>query len=215
MMTDPAPASSIETAQVQLAEVFLYLENRPVAPELLALKLGVSEAEVVALMTDLDTRLRERASGLRIKLTERGYALRPLDDLRGALQASYQRSATIRLSRGALSTLAIIAWRQPITRADVNELRGVDASGAISTLVKTDLIRVVGRKEGLGRPSLYGTTERFLELFRLNSLDELPGLDELQRMMFAGGEETEDIAAEDAQPSLLDPAEDPKGSWSN
>ena len=84
-----------------------------------------------------------------------------------------------RLSAAALETLAIIAYRQPIGRADVEEIRGVSVGGMLKTLIERGLIDVVGRAEGLGRPLLYGTTPVFLEQFALRHLDELPRADEL------------------------------------
>jgi segregation and condensation protein B len=86
----------------------------------------------------------------------------------------------IRLSRGSLEVLAIIAYHQPITRPEIEQLRGVDSSAAIQSLLEHGLIQVVGYKETVGRPRLYATTQKFLELFGLRSLDELPPLREWQ-----------------------------------
>lgn len=90
---------------------------------------------------------------------------------------SVGRSPT--LSQAALETLAIVAYRQPIGRVEVEEIRGVDSSTVLRTLQEWDLVRVVGRGEGLGRPLLYGTTERFLDHFGFRSLDDLPEPEEL------------------------------------
>jgi segregation and condensation protein B len=84
----------------------------------------------------------------------------------------------IRLSKPALETLAIVAYRQPVTRAEIDSIRGVDCSGTLQTLVDRYLVTAVGRKESPGRPVLYGTTSEFLEHFGLKSLEELPGLPE-------------------------------------
>lgn len=83
-----------------------------------------------------------------------------------------------KLSRASLETLAIIAYRQPVTRADIEFVRGVNAEGVTATLLEKGLIRVVGRKEGPGRPYCYGTNKFFLEHFSMKSLEELPGLKE-------------------------------------
>ncbi len=87
-----------------------------------------------------------------------------------------------RLSRAALETLAVIAYKQPVLRTDVEHLRGVDSSGIFRTLLEKDLIRMLGRKDLPGRPILYGTTRRFLEVFGLRELGCLPSLDEMEQL---------------------------------
>lgn len=97
----------------------------------------------------------------------------------GRLLAAFHGSAPPRLSRAALETLAIIAYRQPITRAQVEAIRGVGCGEVLSTLLERRLITITGRAEELGRPLLYGTTRQFLEAFGLASLKDLPALEEL------------------------------------
>jgi len=84
----------------------------------------------------------------------------------------------VKLSRAALETLAIVAYRQPVTRATVDEIRGVDSAGIMKRLAELELIAVVGRMDDIGRPNLYGTAQRFLEFFGLSALTDLPTLDE-------------------------------------
>lgn len=86
-------------------------------------------------------------------------------------------------TQSALETLAILAYKQPITRAEIEELRGVDVSGVLNTLVERSLIKIVGRKEVPGRPFLYGTTEKFLEHFGLKSLQDLPSIEEVRTIV--------------------------------
>ena len=87
------------------------------------------------------------------------------------------------VTQSALETLAILAYKQPITRAEIEEIRGVDVSGVMNTLVERNLIKIVGKKEVLGRPFLYGTTEKFLEHFGLKSLGELPNIQEIRNIV--------------------------------
>jgi segregation and condensation protein B len=87
-----------------------------------------------------------------------------------------------RLSKASLETLAIIAYKQPATRGDVERLRGVEVDGIVRTLLEKNLIHIVGRKEIPGRPILYGTTQRFLELFELKDLSSLPSLEEIKAL---------------------------------
>ncbi|MBA2663654.1 MAG: SMC-Scp complex subunit ScpB [Bradymonadaceae bacterium] len=93
------------------------------------------------------------------------------------VRAMYE-SKPVRLSRPAMETLAIVAYRQPVTRAQIEEVRGVDSSGVLRTLSDHALVEVIGRLDDLGKPLLYGTTGRFLEFFGLHGLTELPTLDE-------------------------------------
>lgn len=86
-------------------------------------------------------------------------------------------------SHSALETLAILAYKQPLTRAEIEELRGVDTSGVIATLMEKDFIKIVGKKEVPGRPFLYGTTDKFLEHFGLNDLTDLPNIDEIRELV--------------------------------
>ncbi|MFZ5802993.1 MAG: SMC-Scp complex subunit ScpB [Candidatus Omnitrophota bacterium] len=86
-------------------------------------------------------------------------------------------------TQSALETLAILAYKQPITRAEIEELRGVDSSGVLTTLIERGFIKIVGKKEVLGRPFLYGTTEKFLEHFGLNTLKDLPNIEEIKTLV--------------------------------
>lgn len=92
------------------------------------------------------------------------------------------RSKPPRLSRAALETLAIVAYKQPIVRAEIEQIRGVDTAGVLKSLLEKDLIRIVGRKEVPGRPMVYGTSRRFLELFNLKDLSGLPTLQEINEL---------------------------------
>lgn len=95
----------------------------------------------------------------------------------------------VRFTRPALETLAVIAYRQPITRAEVEEVRGVDCGGVLKTLLERGLLRIVGKKDVAGRPLLYGTARKFLETFSLSSLRELPSLRDLEEIIAAQAEE--------------------------
>jgi segregation and condensation protein B len=121
--------------------------------------------------------LREVAEGYQIR-TRSAYAPYVLKML---------RSSPSRLSRAALETLAIIAYKQPIIRQEIEQFRGVDAGGILRTLLEKDLIRIMGRKTLPGRPLIYGTTKKFLEVFDLKDLESLPKLKELKD--FGSGDE--------------------------
>jgi len=111
----------------------------------------------------------------------------------GVAQGSLWKKNENRLSRAALETLSIVAYSQPVTRTEVEAIRGVSADGMVRFLLERDLIKEVGKKEAPGRPVQYGTTKEFLKYFRLSSIADLPRLDELERDRFY-----EDTTAKDA-----------------
>lgn len=105
------------------------------------------------------------------------------------LQKLYRKSHTEKLSHPSLETLAIIAYRQPITRLEIEDIRGVNVDGVLKTLLERALVRISGRKQILGRPFLYSTTKNFLEFFALQSLEDLPKLEEFGELALRRGEE--------------------------
>jgi len=121
--------------------------------------------------------------GLSFKLQEvaGGYQFRTLPEYAQWVRR-VKKVTPLKLSKAALEVLAIIAYRQPITRAEVETIRGVDSGGVISSLLEKGLIKPLGRKETPGRPLLYGTTKKFLEVFGLKSLKDLPSLREIEAL---------------------------------
>ena len=103
----------------------------------------------------------------------------------------------LRLSRPALETLALVAYRQPLTRAEIEDLRGVDCGAVVKSLLERDLVRIVGRRDAPGRPALYGTSATFLETFGLRGLTDLPALREIEAIVAAPSEE---ISLDDGEP---------------
>jgi len=138
------------------------------------------EASIWPIVHALQERYRDDSSALQIVQTADALYMTTKPELAPYLEKIRQPSSTPHLSQAALETLAIIAYRQPITRIDIEEIRGVKSEKPIQTLLSRGLIAEVGRREGIGRPILYGTTKRFLELFGLNRLDDLPPLETLE-----------------------------------
>ena len=190
----------------KLLEAALFASPRPIATdELAALD---PEASPAALQSALDE-LREHydVDGHGVALVEVGGGWQVLTrpEYTEAIERAQMAVRPQKLSPAALETLAIIAYRQPIGRAEVAEIRGVDVGAVIKSLHERGLIDVVGRSEGLGRPLLYGTTTMFLEQFGLRHLAELPRVDELAIALRKNGEppvlaadlvEAEEVAAE-------------------
>jgi len=137
----------------------------------------------------LNTLYEEHGHSFLIKGVAGGYQLVTKKDYEGYIRRFLNRSGRIRLSYAALETLAIIAYKQPVSRPDIDAIRGVNSEGVISTLLERDLIAVQGRSDAPGRPLLYGVTQEFLRYFGLNSTSDLPRLKELKEILQAHSED--------------------------
>ncbi len=153
-------------------EALLFAAAEPVNPAALAQAAGVSEAEVGLALSELTSHLEQEAHGFALAAVAGGYQLLTRREHAEAVTALLQRRRPP-LSRASLETLAVIVFRQPVTRAEVDDLRGVRSEGALLTLVERGLVAEVGRDAGPGRPMRYGTTRRFLEHFGLRDLTDL------------------------------------------
>ncbi len=164
----------------QLLEAALFAANRPVAAEeLVALDPDATLAEVRAALDELREHYDFDGHGVELVELAGGYQLVTRPALAAAIERAQFAVRASRLSAAMLETLAVIAYRQPVGRAEIEEIRGVSASGVLRTLQERGLIEVTGRSEGLGRPLLYGTTPLFLELLGLPDLQNLPRAEEL------------------------------------
>jgi segregation and condensation protein B len=168
-----APAPSPELTEAQL-EALLFVAERPLTRREIATVAGVDRITVDARLGDLEVALADR--GVRLVLSGDRVELVTAPDA-GALIARYVGADAIRLSPASLETLAIVVYRQPVTKAAIERIRGVDSDYTIRTLLHRRLVVELGRAETPGRPFLYGTGFEFLERFGLTSLDELPPLE--------------------------------------
>jgi segregation and condensation protein B len=166
---------------------------------------AVTAADIEAAIEQLARQLDMARAGWRVVRVAQGYRIESLAACGPWLRVFLERGRPQRLSAPALETLAIIAYRQPVTRAEIEAVRGVAVDQILRNLLDLQLIRVVGRSELPGRPWLFGTTQKFLEYFGLNSLDELPGVDELRR----GADATAKTPTPSATPPAPTPAEEP------
>lgn len=169
-------------------------------------------AQAKDLVNELNTEYGEQDRSFEIWEVAGGYQIRTRAEFSGYLQ-KLQKERALRLSQAALETLAIIAYRQPVTRAEIEEVRGVDAGAVVKSLLERHLIRIAGQREVPGRPMLYGTTRRFLEVFGLEKLKDLPhlrDLDELAREQGLIERTSTDAESESAEST--DPTEPPPGS---
>jgi len=162
--------------QLRLVEALLFAAPEPLSEEELALRLG-DEADVAALLRELGASYAER--GVNVVRLAGGWTFRTAPDLAPNLRS--ERSVSRKLSRAAVETLAIIAYHQPVTRAEIEAIRGVAlARGTLDRLLEAGWVRPKGRRDSPGRPLTWATTPAFLAHFGLDSLTELPGIDELR-----------------------------------
>jgi segregation and condensation protein B len=167
-----------------LVEAVLLLESDPVELRKLSGITGLSPEAAQEAIAQLRAVLEGDGHGLEVVEIGGGFAFAPRKDLWDQLRERYGKSAENRLSKAALETISIVAYSQPITRAEVESIRGVSADGMIKLLLSRNFIREVGKKDAPGRPVQYGTTREFLKAFRLNTISDLPKLDGLERERF-------------------------------
>jgi segregation and condensation protein B len=168
------------TPLAKLLEAALFASGRPLpASELAALDPTVSADELMQALDEMRVRYDTEGHGIELVEIGGGWQILTRPEYTETIERAQLASRPARLSSAALETLAIVAYRQPIGRAEIEEIRGVAVGGMLRTLLERGLIDVVGRAEGLGRPLLYGTTTVFLEQFALRHLGELPRADEL------------------------------------
>ena len=167
----------------KIVESLLYMTDHPLtAREILEVldQKWLKKQDVESLMGEVKKDFDQRDSALTLVQVAGGYQVATKPDMAAWIRKLYKERLTVRLSSSALETLSIIAYKQPITRSEVEQIRGVEASGVMDTLIERRLVKVVGRKETIGRPLLYGTTIEFLRQFGLNHLSELPELKEIK-----------------------------------
>jgi segregation and condensation protein B len=154
-------------------EALLFVAAEPVTTAQLAEALERKPQEVEQALKNLSA-LYANGRGLRIQWHAGRVELTTAPDLAGLVERFLGLEATARLSRAGLETLAIVAYRQPVTRPGIDSIRGVNSDGVLKSLLNKGLVQEMGRAEGPGRPILYGTTSSFLQHFGLSSVEELP-----------------------------------------
>ncbi len=163
-------------------EAVLFASSQPISFDALRTALGeVDASQLRASLTALEDSLVRRGAGVRLHEIGGGYQLRTVP--RAATWVAKARGATpLKLSRAAVETLSIVAYRQPVTRHEVERIRGVDCGGMLRTLLGRKLLKVLGRQDMPGRPLVYGTTSDFLAFFGLRDLSDLPTLRDLREL---------------------------------
>lgn len=180
----------MDTIELQrILESLLFAADTPLKLERLAEMTGQDRKKVRDVLERIGNDLESSRRGIRLVEVAEGFQLRtPAESAEWVRLLNSTRP--FRFSRAALESLAIIAYRQPITRAEIDYLRGVDSGGVVKTLLDKKLIRILGKKDVAGKPLIYGTSREFLELFGLRDLSELPSLKEFSELAL---EEEEDV----------------------
>ncbi|HET9482253.1 MAG TPA: SMC-Scp complex subunit ScpB [Candidatus Polarisedimenticolia bacterium] len=182
---EPAPEEPLPSAPLRaVIEAILFAGEEPVTVADLALVLGEERIEEIATaVRQLTHEYEQEGRGLRVQPIAGGYRISTDPALGPFIREMVRARNRQRLSRAALETLAIVAYKQPITGPEIQEIRGVSPSAILASLLDRHLIRILGRKKVVGKPFLYGTTREFLIRFGLNSLDDLPSMEEFQAML--------------------------------
>jgi segregation and condensation protein B len=164
-----------------IVETLLFLAERPIGVEEIRQASGLEAERIVRALDQLSGHYREGPCGVVLHEVAGGWQLRSSPD-NSAFARRFLKVKPQRLTRAALETLAIIAYRQPVTRPEVEEIRGVDCGAVVKALLDRKLLKILGKKEEPGRPILYGTSREFLEFFALKDLASLPTLREFHEL---------------------------------
>jgi segregation and condensation protein B len=184
-----------------IVEALIFASPDPLTPKALYKLLESEPKEDVTAALEALKRDYERPSGLQLVEVAGGYQIVTKAELHEWVRRLFQERSAQRLSVQALETLAVIAYKQPITALEVSEIRGVNTSGVLGTLIDRRLVKVAGRKRVVGRPFLYATTREFLIRFGLKDLTDLPRIEEMAEAL---GFEVPAALNQPNQPDLVD-----------
>lgn len=175
-----APPAEVSDEQLRgMLEALVFASDRPLKTKELAKIAGVPSKRAGDALAELTAFYETR--GLRLEEIAGGWIFRTAGEF-GEYVRELTKAKPVRLSRAQVETIAIIAYRQPVTRPEIDDVRGVDSGAVLKTLLERDLVRILGQKDEPGRPFLYGTGAQFLELFGLKSLGDLPTLREFTEL---------------------------------
>ncbi|MGH9786989.1 MAG: SMC-Scp complex subunit ScpB [Terriglobia bacterium] len=196
-------------------EALVYVADEPVTVEQLAAALGGASHDAVrAALRALEEHYRSEEHGIEIREIAGGYKMFTKPEHHETVRRFVKElTPPLKLSMAALETLATVAYRQPITLPEIQQIRGVDATAAVKTLLDRKLVTTAGRKNVIGRPILYRTTKDFLKQFGLSGLDELPSIQEFEELARAAlGDALLDLEPAPSSPAAPDAAEKTDGA---
>jgi segregation and condensation protein B len=204
-------AGFVGVTREQVVEALIFSSDAPLPASKLAHVVGgLSADDVRDIVEGLNQKYRQIDCSFQIEEIGGGYQMLTLPEYAMYLQRLYKVRSESKLSGAALETLAVVAYKQPVLRAEVEAVRGVSCGEMIRALMEREMVKIVGRAEELGRPMLYGTTKRFLEIFGLGSLDDLPKVPELLPPT-AKREQAKETEELDQTPAPQQPSEEAAG----
>jgi len=165
----------------RILEALLFVSDKPLSADTISKAAEMKHSEIKELFEDLRSDYSERNSAVTVVEIAGGYQMVTDPDLAPWVRRLKNINQASKLSQASLETLAIIAYKQPITKVEIDQLRGVNSEGAVRGLLEKRLIKILGKKDVPGRPFLYGTSREFLQYFGLNSLVELPPIADLMK----------------------------------
>lgn len=175
---------------MRAVEALIFAADEPIGAATIATVLGDVAGEeappiavIEALVEALNTHYEANGRALRVRRWGGGYRLSTIPSVAHYLKTHFEQDRTKRLSRSLMETIAIVSYRQPVTKPEVDFVRGVDSDYALRKLLELNLIDVIGRSDSVGRPLLYGTTDHFLDVFGLDDLESLPTLREIEELL--------------------------------
>jgi segregation and condensation protein B len=184
----------------------LFASGEPVTPKEIAAAIdGVQVQDVREAIETLEKQYTDNQAGLRLEWVAGGVRLSTRPDVAEWVRQFFRQRHRTRLSPAALETLAIVAYRQPVTAPEIQAIRGKDPQGPLKNLLEKKLLKLLGKKKVVGNPLLYGTSKEFLVHFGLNSLGDLPSMEEFDR--FVDGLDNIDIATDETDPVGSGPVE--------
>lgn len=191
-----------------IIESILFVSGNEVAINDISDKLGVSDEEVLLTARELQNKYDLETSGINLLIfnNKLQFCSNPANGV--SVETVLNPIKERELSKSMLETAAIIAYKQPVTRAELDQIRGVNSDYALQSLMKLEVVEVVGRKDAIGKPLLYGTTDKFLKRFQISSLDELPDVNELMkkiRLMNGGDSDDNYLFRKDVYDETADP----------
>ena len=194
-----------------ILEALIFASPEPLTPKAIFKLLATEPKEEIQAALALLKQEYERPGGLQLVEVAGGYQIVTRPDLHDWVRRLFNERTTQKLTVQALETLAVIAYRQPITAAEITEVRGVNTSGVLNTLLERHLIKIVGRKQVVGRPFLYATTKEFLIRFGLNDLADLPKVEDMAEALGLDAPILVEQTPRDEDLPLAEPEEDESG----
>ncbi len=191
----------------QIIESLLFASDAPIGlVTLVEVMAGPDKDEIRALLDEMAVEFDESRRGVALVEIAGGYQLLSRKECSPWIEKMLRSRRKVRLSRAGLETLAIVAYKQPITKTEIDGIRGVDSSGSLHTLLERNLVLIAGRSKAVGRPLLYATSQEFFQYMGINDLSDLPELKELGSVLEERERAQMELADEDAATAAEEPA---------